>query len=244
MAKPPEHAEATARAREQWRSLLIEEYKALREEVIASLASQQQILGFGAATLGLVIGPGLALWGSNTEATELPFLIVFGFFVPLLSGIVVVIWFGEVLRMIRAGYAVAGLESTLNDDLKEAGWPAPALSWESFLRDERQPKRKLKLRGFVINFWGVIAAFGAIALTAFTLALVRDLDHEGVNRWTWGLAPASIVAAALTGIVLRRWWEGERGRAEEYTRLIAERRASGNSRRVEQPVGDELRDRE
>src|SRR5439155_4117780 len=96
---------------EAWLETALEEYKSLRGEVLASIGAQQTILGFGTATLGLVIGPGLALRSGSSVMT---FSLIFALFVPLLSALSLMIWWGEVLRMVRAGHAIACLEAEIN----------------------------------------------------------------------------------------------------------------------------------
>ena len=91
----PPTAAASKLAGDQWLAATLEEYRALRGEVTTSIAAQQSILSFGTATLALVFGPGLGLW----EKSPVSVVTLFNVLIPLLSGMILVIWWGEVLRM-------------------------------------------------------------------------------------------------------------------------------------------------
>ncbi|ODS36129.1 hypothetical protein BEH94_01855 [Candidatus Altiarchaeales archaeon WOR_SM1_SCG] len=112
-----------------WLSVIMEEYKSLREESLTAMQTQQSILRFGTATLGIVLAAGLNLW----EKSLLPEF-VFLFLIPLLSYLVIIIWVGEVERMIRAGTFLAQLEKKVN---KAFGGKPEALTWESWLRTKQ-----------------------------------------------------------------------------------------------------------
>jgi hypothetical protein len=88
---------------------ILKQYELIRAEVIASMQVQQQILGFGIATIGLLAGA--AFVGKN-DAHRSDLLIVF---VPLISYLAVTIWFSEVMRMLRAGAFMLTLEKRLDD---------------------------------------------------------------------------------------------------------------------------------
>lgn len=186
---------------ETWYAFVLEEYKALRQEVITSLSSQQQILAFGSATIALVIGPGLELWSRS----ELALVIVFALFIPALSAMVIIIWFGEVLRMVRAGDALADVETKVNAAGMAAGWHEPAMTWECALRNEGETFKR-----FVINYRGVIAAYSLVALVSISLAFVRDLTDDHLRTATPVFTTVAISIAALTAAFMVRRWRQER----------------------------------
>jgi hypothetical protein len=198
-------------------TVALEEYRSLRSEIGASVAAQQQILSFGTATIALVIGPGLGLW--TTSPTVL--LLLFDLFVPVLASMVVVIWFGEVLRMVRAGDAVAELEQRIN----AAGWEEwgrPALTWECGLRAEGRDRM---FGSFVINWLGVLAAFSLIATCSVAIGFLRDINQDTrVRSLTLGLSSASMALGLVVGgFMLWRWrderdkWEARRGAGDTST---------------------------
>ena len=234
--RPPEPSppDPPAEKTNGWRETALEEYRTLRAEIATSIATQQTILGFGTATLGLVIGPGLALWGGST----MMFSLIFALFVPLLSAIIVSIWWGEVIRMVRAGDAVAGLEQAINT---HGGWTRPALNWESHLRKVRAPpeadscsapglqgdtprsspgdlrllarltrsrdRNDRTLGTFVLNNRSVFAAFVLIAVVSTAVAMLNDYEAgDGIRASTFALSGLAIALGVLaTGSAVSRW---------------------------------------
>lgn len=97
---------------------LLKQYELLRAEVNGTLAAQLQILSFGTATLGLVTGS--AFIGAD-DAFRDDVLVVF---LPLLAYMTLIIWFSEVMRMLRAGSFLLRIEKRL--DLEGDG----SLAWE------------------------------------------------------------------------------------------------------------------
>jgi hypothetical protein len=88
---------------------VLKQYELIRAEVTTSLQVQQQILGFGIATVGLLAG---AAFVGKADSHRSELLIVF---VPLVAYLAVTIWFSEVMRMLRAGAFMLRLEKRLDD---------------------------------------------------------------------------------------------------------------------------------
>lgn len=99
---------------------IIRQYELIRAEVIASFAVQQQILGFGIATIGLLAG---AAFVGKQAAHRSDLLVIF---VPLIAYLAVTIWFSEVMRMMRAGAFMMTLERRLAEECDD-----DSLTWES-----------------------------------------------------------------------------------------------------------------
>lgn len=124
--------------------MLLEEYRAIRSEVTTSMQAQISTLAFGAATLGFSFAA--ASQTSDKKFRDM-FLLVL---VPLLSYLVLTIWFAEVMRMLRAGTFLMRLEKRLDEQ-----FGLGALSWESTIfqvrcRPVRQP------------FWRIRTDFGCV----------------------------------------------------------------------------------
>jgi hypothetical protein len=211
-----------------WLTTILEEYKALRSEITTSIAAQQSILSFGTATVALVFGPGLGLW----QRSELSVIIIFNALVPLMSATVLVIWWGEVLRMVRAGEWLAVVEQRVNAYGKDKlGWTRNPLTWESYLRPLRNdlPYRDYVsklfeykppyVRQFVINVRGVILAFWIIALASGALGFFSDHQRNGGIR-TSTIAISSFTAAGMVVSLVFMWsrWRFERKRHDERTK--------------------------
>jgi hypothetical protein len=213
-----------------WLSTAVEEYKALRAEVTTSITAQVSILSFGSATLALVIGPTLTLWHRSALATGL----VFSVLVPVLSAMVVVIWFGEVLRMVRAGSALADLEDEINTFGQEwNGWPIGALSWEYALRTKE--RASVALTTFVINVRGVFGVFTLLALVSLAIACIRDYEEDdAIGMFTVLGCLMSVVFGLLVALYLKWRWRDEkegweaRTKSREERRLVLKSSASGN----------------
>jgi hypothetical protein len=107
------------------KATILKQYELIRGEITTSLQIQQQILGFGIATIGLLAGA--AFVGKN-QPFRSDLLVVF---LPLISYLAVTIWFSEVMRMFRAG----GFLMTLEKKLDEAG--DGALEWEYMVARSR-----------------------------------------------------------------------------------------------------------
>lgn len=101
------------------RATLVKQYEFLRGEIDGTLAAQLQILSFGTATLGLVTG---AAFVGADDAFRDDVLVVF---LPLLAYMILIIWFSEVMRMLRAGSFLLKLEKRL--DIAGDG----SLAWEA-----------------------------------------------------------------------------------------------------------------
>jgi hypothetical protein len=106
--------------------VLLEEYKAVRAEVTASIQAQISILAFGAATLGFSFA---AASQTSNERFRGMFLLVL---VPLVCYLILIVWFAEVMRMLRAGTFLMRLEKRLDE---EFGFGA--LTWESTIFQSR-----------------------------------------------------------------------------------------------------------
>jgi hypothetical protein len=101
--------------------VMLEEYRTLRQEVFTSMGTQQSILSFGTAALGILLAGAFNVFGE-----PLPAALIFLLFVPLVSHLILVLWMTEVVRMLRAGYFLARVERKV-DDLMES---KELLSWE------------------------------------------------------------------------------------------------------------------
>jgi len=106
--------------------VLLEEYKTIRAEVTTSIQAQISILAFGAATIGFSFA---AASQTTNDAFRDMFLLVL---VPLVCYLILIVWFGEVMRMMRAGTFLMRLEKRSDE---EFGFGA--LTWESTIFQTR-----------------------------------------------------------------------------------------------------------
>jgi hypothetical protein len=137
-----------------WLSIAIEEYKTLRNESLLSMQTQQSTLRAGTAAVSVIIASGFSLWDSIELLSEIIFLA----FVPIICYLVLTIWMGEVLRMMRAGKYLSDLENKINKKLKEK---PEALIWENSLRKK---DAKTKTPQMLFNYLCIIGLFFTLAI--------------------------------------------------------------------------------
>ncbi|MEU5255143.1 hypothetical protein [Streptomyces longwoodensis] len=119
------------RNRDKEITLLLEEYRTLREEIIHRVAGRMQMIGFaGIISALLVVSDRL-----NFDAP--------GFYVAVLVLIVALLWLRGINRAIqRIGHHLRQLEARIND-LAAAGYgsTSPVLSWETSAQNNRMRVR-------------------------------------------------------------------------------------------------------
>ena len=234
----------------QWLDVAMEEYKTLRQEVQTSLTAQHTILSFGTATLGLVFGAAVNLWDE-----ELAPIVLFSLLIPLLSGLVLLMWLSEAMRMVRAGNYLAVLEQDIAAvGEATADWPAvPPLRWECRLRLPRQDRGLLKLvkrvRGWLaprpiaepdkkssqtdsvhrLKFGNFVlawpAVFQIVCLIALASLVIGFVNDAAEGKLGW----APYVFGAIAAIILAFLAYSARGRwetlEEEYRQVECDHRA-------------------
>jgi hypothetical protein len=169
-------------------SLLLEEYKTIRAEVTASIQAQISILAFGAATLGFSFAA--ASQTSNTGFRGM-FLLVL---VPLISYLILIVWFSEVMRMMRAGAFLMRLEKRFDEEFQRG-----ALTWESTIFQVRCKSRQ---RTFfedpdTLRTFAITALFFGIALTSIAIG------WGSVSAYKWEHWVAVLAFAAAASVVVR-----------------------------------------
>jgi hypothetical protein len=170
---------------------VLKEYELLRSEIMTSLQIQQQILGFGIATIGLLAG---AAFVGKDERFRSQLLVVF---LPLVAYLAVTIWFAEVMRMLRAGGYQLTLEKKL-DDCEDG-----SLQWEyEVARGRSRADRK--------SFFGALdpdrLRWLAVTLLFFTLAVAAIM--LGWAKATAYAHAFAIVAGVVAAIVLSSLYGG------------------------------------
>lgn len=109
-------------------NILLEIYKAIREESKAALQFQQNILNWSSVAVGVLLIFALNLWKTSA-------LLAFGFFIlvfPSASFMFLNLWLMEVARMMRAGRYLVLVEGKLHDFLLDEKFPL----FEQWLREK------------------------------------------------------------------------------------------------------------
>ena len=147
-------------------TIMLEEYRALRSESLASMKSQQATVSTGTGALAVLVG---LAFRQTLPVQSLILLMP----IPALSYVVLLIWLGEVARMMRAGFYLATIESRVNTYCLVRGMPT-ALGWESWLRQKGAKGRTPQVDW---NYKAIIGLFLATSLGSVVLAMVRDGVH-------------------------------------------------------------------
>lgn len=153
--------------------VMLEEYRALRAEMMQSMQNRNSILSFGSATLG---GIASATALSATTLNDYFIVLVYMIIIPLLSLCILNFWLAEMIRIIRASvYIREHIETKINDYL---GY---TLLWESYvrvpcgkpcpIRFEAQDFKVDDVEQIFYIFIGItyISFLGALAYIVFTL---------------------------------------------------------------------------
>lgn len=176
--------------RDQWLTVVLEEYKAVRAEILASMQQQQQVIAFGVTVLAAV--------GALTAASvdKHPLLgLVLGLFGPVVSFVVMLMWIAEVERMTRAGTWVALMESRLRLAFQQENLPSP-LGWESSLRGVRNP---LPTRRVLYKYRGLALVLTILGSSA---GVVGFFSNAKTRHSTGGVGvfAAEALLASLGGV--------------------------------------------
>ena len=170
----------------------IEEYRALRTEVIQSKDEGNKILAFGLAAIGLIVGAILS--NKNTQMS----VIVLVFFLPVLSSLVLSMWFAAQERMARASFYLTGVERRIKGSFDNED----GVSWEAWLR-ARNPQKDSE------HFWHTetagISLFIIIILCCFLMGLMIGSDCLGWKSKGVVISVSLIVCGYIIINILRRY---------------------------------------
>lgn len=176
-----------------WVDVALEEYRALRAEVLITFQTQHTTLTWGTAALGILIGLGFNAWDER-------FIAQFTFLgaVPAIAYLVLIIWMGELTRMMRVGKYLSELEGRINESLRPQ---AAALGWETFLRKEAAVPGKTGHR--LWNYRAVILVYQSLAVGAVAIGL----DRRGSTSAVTGLIfiAETIAFVLVTAFLYWQW---------------------------------------
>lgn len=147
-------------AADLYMDVVLEQYRAMRVEVLAALQSQQSSLSFGSATLGILIAGGAQVWTGEDVLAG----VVFGLLIPTVSGLVATMFLSEQLRLLRAGFFLATLEEVINGRLRE-----PPPQWEHWLAFGCPSKKDVER----VQRWAILAVFALVAVGSAVAGFVR-----------------------------------------------------------------------
>jgi hypothetical protein len=111
------------------------EYDTLREELLLTIKSRNQILSFAIGALGIGLGAGAASEPNRRYEYWALFVLL-----PILIAAIYALWCSEFLRMVRASQRISMLEGAINRlimDRDPLGRIPHGLTWETSLRPPR-----------------------------------------------------------------------------------------------------------
>jgi hypothetical protein len=173
-----------------WFELALQEYSALRDEILTTMGTQDGTLRFAAATVGIVLTGGFSIWNDTIPAT-LIFLVV----VPYLCLMVLIVWMGEVTRMMRAGKHISLLEEVFEDHV--ADLPEPVMRWERNLRDPTAESTRWA-RHYEWNYLAIIFMFWSLGVVSIAAGVYRAIWGKGQP---WSPTGVWIAAGVLLGVM-------------------------------------------
>lgn len=169
----------------------IAEYRAVWDEKMATMETQQSTLRIGTAIIGALLVAGLNLW----EKAILPEFILL-FLVPTVSYLSLVIWMGELQRMVRCKAFLVALERSINKEFADTN---PPLSYENWLRQQQDGKYPRILKW---NYRAILVIFLLIAMASFTLGLYKIADTVSATSVR---VIAGLELFLLLGVVFWYW---------------------------------------
>ena len=152
----------------EWIQIALEEYKSLRTESLEAVRTQQTTVKLGIVIIGCIMVTGFNLWDKSLLSD-----IIFFIFIPLLCYITIVIWIGEVERMMRTGYFLTTLEKKISRAYPNS---PNLLNYETWIRGNQA---KSKLPQLTWNYIAVIVLFFLMTLASIitgNFKLASEID--------------------------------------------------------------------
>ena len=186
---PPEKVSQRVSDSGQLLDMMMHEYAAIRGEIQTSLSNQVSILSFGAATVGLLVAAGAALWQDEPLPTGLLLLVV----VPVVCFLTLIIYAGELIRLMRAGLFLNRLENCVNQAAstylaQDSDKRQAVLTWEQW-RSIRTGRRDIDRN----NRWAITSVFFLLAVVSSALGYWRLEDAGTSDSLIWLLAAFSVL---------------------------------------------------
>jgi hypothetical protein len=170
-------------------SVVIEEYRSLRQEILLSLEQTHSVLQFGLPTAAILLG----LAAQNLDGAGGIVLTVV--VVPLVTLLIVVIWTGELRRSIRASCYLANEVEPRVRDAFPGSVRAP-LRWENWLREGENMK-------FTDTYWAVPLLLALVGVASAAVG-IGQLVARGAVWWCLGAILFALVTLMATLSVFER----------------------------------------
>jgi hypothetical protein len=162
----------------------LEQYRALRAEILRAMEEGNQVMSFGLATIGVITSASLGIKESAVG------YIIFSILLPCLTSLILSLWFASQERIARASYFLSGIEERLND-LHDIG---SMVTWEIWLRNRG-------IDGKANHFWST--EYSGIVLLAFLVVVPIMASFftggKNINGWTrlWVISVTSVALSVF-----------------------------------------------
>jgi hypothetical protein len=220
-----------------WQNMWLEEYRSIRGESEQARNAQQTILQWSLAAFAAVIAGALVTFSGNVNIrsgeTGTVLLIIFGMGLPFLSFFSYLVWWGEFLRMERAGRYIRGLEF-MADRLANStsGKLPPPLQWEHFLagpsysvalrRREAARHKRLGRAKYIVGYLGAAGIYFGFSFSSLVIFVSLVIDHKFGHRTAiiQGLSCAWFVIFLSLFVVIGLYQKREADRQSRQRILI------------------------
>jgi len=205
--------------------IAMNEYKYIRDEILQSMSNRNHIFNFGLGFLGAVFYVGSYALSSNSviQSKEFSFF-VFYFGIPAISFLILTLWIGETVRMLRAGTYLVKKEKTINellhylyhkvlDDLSDEEKKyylktfSYLVSWETYIRKTTNPSQKRpRISEAVFSYYAVGAIFVGMASVSIFISLAFILPMLNLTSYmNWIFFVGGIVSVTIITIIFKRY---------------------------------------
>jgi Zn-dependent protease with chaperone function len=196
-------------------TLLIEEYRSVREEELIAVQGQVTTLRYGIAACVVLIGFAAQQHGDRYLGWAVALALV-----PLVVLFSAVIWMGEYERGARSGRYVAGLEARVNARLGPRS--DRPLRWEGWLREGGNAPSRLV--GGHHRYLAIACVFIGFQVASVVMGLHfywHKHSHDPSRHW---LVPTAVTVNTTILLMLLGYFRSAYERFREYTTEPEERR--------------------
>lgn len=151
----------------------MEQYRALRGEILRGMEDGNQVISYGLAAIGLVVTAGFSQ-KDNTIGFVLTVVLI-----PLLSSLVMSLWLGTLERIARASFFITGIEHRIKEALGVPALP----TWDTWLRS-KLPDVPQKSHHFWSTEYSGVGLFVCLVVLPLVLSLFTGGNEvHRVTRW-------------------------------------------------------------
>jgi|SRR5882724_6937617 len=192
--------------------IILEEYKAIRAEIILCLDRRVSIVSLGFTAIGTLLAGGIALLGSKKEHWFVSSIVI-GVGVTVTCLYILDVWMVESRRLARASYYNHYLELKIRNLYKSSTLP---LEWEQRTKDKDGPYKRI-LSVDAGKPWIFLVVSVLAALSGLGLFWWGTKDHGNLKRYgmsmLWGAKDDTnlrrygmrILAFVVCGLLLYYW---------------------------------------